>query len=390
MDAGQLETRKLDSQLSGTCGEGMSTLSTLSDLVAINSINLAYEDGVSEEGVARYVDEFFRSRKIETFRQSVMPGRSNVIARVPGIVLEAHMDTVSVSGMTIPPFDPVVRDGLLYGRGSCDTKAGLAAMMHAVASLEDPPPCEVWLAAVVDEEFSFQGILALCDGLRADAAIVAEPTSLRAVIASKGVLRWKIRTRGKAAHSSKPHLGINAISHMAQIISAFDRDAESLTNRAHPLLGPATVNVGVIRGGVQVNFVPDWCEIEVDRRLLPQEEPDLVLASYASMLNDLQSENSQMDVSMDPPMIVDPALETRPDQKVAVVAQDVLRALNLEESLVGVPYGSDASKLSRHGVPSIIFGPGSIDRAHAAVEYVECAQVELAADFYRNFLLRFE
>ena len=220
----------------------MSVLSTLSDLVAINSINPAYHDGVSEEGVARYVDEFFRSRNIETFRQTVMPGRSNVIARVPGrnperrIVLEAHMDTVSVRGMTIPPFDPVVRDGLLYGRGSCDTKAGLAAMMHAVASLEGPPPCEVWLAAVVDEEFSFQGVLALCDGLRADAAIVAEPTSLRAVIASKGVLRWKIRTRGKAAHSSKPHLGINAISHMAQIISALDRDAESLANRSHPLL----------------------------------------------------------------------------------------------------------------------------------------------------------
>lgn len=374
----------------------MTVLSILADLVAINSINPAYEDGRPEEDVARYVEEFFHRRGIETFRQAVMPGRSNVIARVAGrnsqkrIVLEAHMDTVSIVGMTIPPFEPEIRDGLLYGRGSCDTKAGLAAMMHAVASLKEPPPCEVWLAAVVDEEFSFQGVLALCDGLSADAAIVAEPTSLRAAIASKGVLRWKIRTQGKAAHSSKPHLGLNAINHMAQVVSAFEEDARALAAQPHPLLGPATVNVGVIRGGVQVNFVPDWCEIEVDRRLLPGETADGVLAGYASMLKRLNSSNPQLDASMDAPMIVDPALETLPETQVARVAQEVLRSLALDDSLQGVPYGSDASKLSRQGVPSIIFGPGSIDQAHAAVEYVECAQVATAADFYREFLLRFE
>ncbi len=374
----------------------MNVLSTLADLVAINSINPAYDGGQTEEGVALYIEEFFRSRDIETFRQSVVPGRFNVIARVPGrnpekrVVLEAHMDTVSVSGMAISPFDPVIRDGCLYGRGSCDTKAGLAAMMHAVASLDEPPPCEVWLAAVIDEEFSFQGALALCDGLHADAAIVAEPTSLRAVIASKGVLRWKIRTHGKAAHSSKPHLGVNAIGHMALIVSALEREAESLATTTHPLLGSATVNVGVIRGGVQVNFVPDSCEIEVDRRLLPGETPELVLANYSAMLADLRAVNPQMDARMDAPMLVDYALETSAEEQVAVVAQAVLRTMQLDDSLQGVPYGSDASKLSRQGVPSIIFGPGSIDRAHAAVEYVECDQVALATDFYRDFLIRFE
>jgi acetylornithine deacetylase len=355
--------------------------------------------GRSEDELGHYIESFFRRRGIETFRQPVMPGRCNVVARVAGrnpgrrVVLEAHMDTVSITGMTIPPFDPVVRDGCLYGRGACDTKGGLAAMMHAVAALKErsiTPPCEVWLAAVVDEEFAFQGVLALCAGLEAHAAIVAEPTSLRAVISSKGVLRWKIRTKGKAAHSSKPHLGVNAISQMARVVSAIERNANALAARVHRLLGPATVNVGVIRGGVQVNFVPDLCEIEVDRRLLPGESVEDVLAGYRALLAELKAEHPLLDAAMSEPMIVDPALETEPDAQVAVVAQGVLKKLGLDSTLVGVPYGSDASKLARQGVPSIIFGPGSIDRAHSAVEYVECDQVAAATAFYHDFLLEFE
>ena len=139
----------------------MTVLETLAELVAIDSVNPAYDGGVGEAGVALYVEAFFAQRGIETIRQEVLPGRWNVIARIPGrnperrVVLEAHMDTVSVSGMTIAPFVPEVREGRLYGRGSCDTKAGLATMMHALADLNERgmvPPCEVWLAAVVDEE----------------------------------------------------------------------------------------------------------------------------------------------------------------------------------------------------------------------------------------------
>ena len=298
--------------------EPAGVLATLADLVSINSINPAYEHGTPEEGVATYVESFFKDRGVETFRQQVMPGRSNVIARLPGrnpgkrVVMEAHMDTASITGMTIPPFEPVVRDGLLYGRGSCDTKGGLAAMMHAVAWLKDnsiTPPCEVWLAAAVDEEHAFQGVLALCDGLQADAAVVAEPTEFRAVIASKGVLRWKVRTKGKAAHSSKPHLGVNAISHMARIIAELDKEAVELTKTVNPLLGPGTLNVGVIRGGVQVNFVPDGCEIEIDRRLLPGETPASVLAHHESILDRVRQECPLLDVESDSPMIADPLLK---------------------------------------------------------------------------------
>jgi acetylornithine deacetylase ArgE len=374
-------------------------LATLGDLVAINSINPAYENGRPEADVAEYIERFFARRDIETFRQEVMPGRFNVVARLPGrntgrrVVLEAHMDTVSINGMTIDPFDPLIADGCLYGRGACDTKGGLAAMMHAVAQLKensDTPPCEVWLAAVVDEEVAFRGVLALCDGLEASAAIVAEPTEMRVIVASKGVLRWKIRTRGKAAHSSKPYLGINAIDHMAVILTALQRESKSLAGKSHPLVGPATLNVGVIRGGAQVNFVPDSCEIEVDRRLIPGEDPEHVLQSYRGVLANLKTENPSFDAAMDPPMVVDPALETDVDSEVSRVAREVLAELGFDATPAGVPYGSDASKLARSGVPSIIFGPGSIDRAHAAVEYVECDQVVQAARFYSRFLSRFE
>ncbi len=372
---------------------------TLAELVRINSVNPAYAGGPGEGEVAAWIERFCAARGLETWRQEVWPGRPNVIVRLPGrnpgrrVILEAHMDTVSVQGMTIPPFEPRIADGRLHGRGACDTKGGLAAMLHAVASLHaegNVPPCEVWLAAVVDEEFAFRGVVRLCEGLTADAAIVAEPTSLRAVIASKGVLRWRIRVRGRAAHSSKPHLGVNAISHMARVVLALEEDHARLATATHPLLGPATCNVGVIHGGVQVNFVPDECVIEVDRRLLPGEASTAVLAHYRGLLDALQAEFPTLRAEMEAPLLVDEALETPETAGVARTASAVLAAQGRDGRLCGVPYGSDASKLSRQGVPSIVFGPGSIDHAHAAVEFVDLAEVEAAVAFYREFILRFE
>lgn len=370
-------------------------IQTLADLVRINSVNPAYGDGGSEKPMVEYIRQFFESRGLEMWEQEVFPDRPNLVVRLPGrdasrrVILEAHTDTVSIRGMMIPPFEPRVEGDLIYGRGSCDTKAGLAAMMHAVASLHDEgivPPCDVWLAAVVDEEFSFRGVTRLCEGLAGDAALVAEPTQLRAVVASKGVLRWKLIVHGKAAHSSKPHLGINAIHHMAKLVLALEEYHRELAARPHPLLGPATSNVGVIRGGVQVNFVPDLCEIEVDRRLLPGENVTNVLADYQQRIDELMSADPDFHATMQPPMLVDEALDTDPEGPAAVLAGKILHSMGLDPTPAGVPFGSDASKLARQGIPSLIFGPGSIDRAHAAVEYVEIDQVILAYDFYRDFI----
>ena len=371
-------------------------ITTLQDLVSINSVNASYEGGPGEAELACYIDSFFARHGIPTERQTtVLPGRNNVLARLPGrdrsrtLILEAHMDTVSIAGMSIPPFEPIIRDGRLYGRGACDTKAGLAAMMHTLADLKQAgitPPCDVLLAAVVDEEFSYRGVVRLCENLQADAAIVAEPTELRAVIASKGVLRWTIEVQGKAAHSSKPHLGVNAIQHMRRVLETLEKDDARLATLTHPLVGQATCNVGVIRGGVQVNFVPDSCSIELDRRLLPGETSESALADYQKLLESIPGVNAR---NLHPPLLVDEALDTPASATVARVACQTLAAMGLNPELCGVPYGSDASKLSRAGVPSIVFGPGNIDQAHAADEWVETDQVLKALDFYRQFVLNY-
>lgn len=370
-------------------------IQTLADLVRINSVNASYAEGPGEGEIADWIEAFFARHGIATERQSVFPGRDNVIARLPGrdasrrLVLEAHTDTVSVEGMMIHPFDPVIREGRLYGRGSCDTKAGLAAMMHTLVELKQTgvtPPCEVVLAAVVDEEYSYRGVVRFCEGLRAEAAIVAEPTELRAVIASKGVLRWVIEVEGKAAHSSKPHLGVNAIQHMRRVLEVLEKDESRLAELTHPLVGRATCNVGVIRGGVQVNFVPDRCQIELDRRLLPGESAAVALAEYQTLLDRIPGIVAR---NVEPPLLVDEALLTPADSTVAKTASAVLASMGLNAELCGVPYGSDASKLARAGVPSLVFGAGSIDQAHAADEYIEIEQVLIALDFFKRFVLNF-
>jgi acetylornithine deacetylase/succinyl-diaminopimelate desuccinylase family protein len=367
-------------------------LTLLADLVRINSVNPSYESGQSESGIVNYLHAYFRRNSIETWQQEALPGRPNLIARLPGqdssrrIVFEAHTDTVSVGGMTIPPFDPVISEGRLYGRGSCDTKAGLAAMAHAATSLKSAgvvPPCEVWVVAAADEEFSFRGVRRLLEGLQANAAVVSEPTQMRIAVASKGVLRWRIQCRGKAAHSSKPHTGINAIANMARVILALGKDNARLQSTSHPLLGSATLNVGVIEGGRGVNIVPDRCTIDLDRRLLPGESIPEVLAYYRSLLG------PELDAHFETPMLEDEALETSCETDLVQCAFRVAQELGMNWTPLGVPFGTDASKFSRAGISSIICGPGNIDLAHGAIEYVEIEQVEQAVEFYRRLMLAF-
>ena len=249
--------------------DDMSVIDTLARLVRIDSVNPEWS-GPGEREVATEVSRFFAEAGMETWEVEVLPGRPNVMARLPGrdvsrrVVLEVHLDTVSVADMTIPPFEPEIRDGLLYGRGACDVKAGLAAMMHAMRDLYrsgETPPCDVIFAAVIDEEHAYRGVLGLLESLRdgplPEAAIVAEPTELRLIRANKGVLRWQISTRGVSAHSSKPHLGKSAIVAMASVIQALEADNARLARSVHPLVGPATCSIGIIEGGAQVQLLID-------------------------------------------------------------------------------------------------------------------------------------
>ncbi len=374
-------------------------LQTLADLIRINSVNPHYASGVPESEVMDYIEAFFGRRSINTWRQPVQPQRDNLIASIAGrdrtrkMIFEAHVDTVSVEGMTIAPFDPVLKNGRMYGRGACDTKSGLAGMMHALADVAQSatrPPCDVWFVATVDEEFAYRGVAEFCRDLEAATcavAVVAEPTEMQPIIASKGLIRWVIETTGVAAHSAKPQLGVNAITSMVHVLAALDHDNTQLSRRSHPLLGSATCSVGVIRGGIQVNLVPASCQVEVDRRLLPGETSDGVFQHYQAMIDQVMQEHPQVKAIMHPPMLTDLPLETPVDCAPVHELVRVLSDLGYQAKPAGMPFGSDASKFGAMGIPSLIFGPGSIDQAHTADEFVDCEQVLHCCEVYRRYML---
>jgi acetylornithine deacetylase/succinyl-diaminopimelate desuccinylase family protein len=372
----------------------------LQELVAIPSVNPAYPPGSGERGLGLYVQDFFGRVGLPCVTQEVFPGRDNVIARLDGsqagrtLLFEAHMDTVSVAGMTIDPFEPKIEGGRLYGRGSCDTKAGLAAMMYALKRIAErgiAPEATILLAATVDEEHAFRGVARLVEsGLRADGAVVSEPTQLQVVVAHKGCVRWKIRTVGRAAHSSKVHLGINAVTKMAKALCVFEqRLGPFYARRQHPLLGGPTFNVGLIEGGIQVNTVPDSCTIQVDRRLLPGETREMVFSEFQEVLADLEREDPEFKAVMEPPLLEAWPLETAGGSSIVTAARKACGSVLGDGRLIGVPYGTNASPLSRAGIPSIVLGPGSIDQAHTAAEYVEIDQVVQAAAIYADIMQSF-
>src|SRR5580698_2971786 len=244
-----------------------------------------------ESRVTDFLEEQLQSLGCPCRRQTVQPGRDNLIATYTpptpppfSVLFEAHQDTVPVDAMTIEPFGARIEAGKMYGRGSCDVKAGGAAMLAAFARLvrEKPPgSAAVTLAFTVDEEHTFLGIQELMkSGFRADCAIIAEPTLLNIVNAHKGVVRWHLETAGRACHSSRPEQGVNAIYRMGWLLNGVEEFASQLRNQPpDPLLGPRTLSVGRILGGVSANTVPDICRIDIDRRLIPGENSEAAVES---------------------------------------------------------------------------------------------------------------
>ena len=377
---------------------GNEVLATLQDVVSIESVNPDLPGGCRGEiGMVEYIAEFFGAAGIPYESHEVLPGRSNIVATLEGanrdrvMLFECHMDTASADIMTIPPFEPHIRDDLLYGRGASDTKAGGVAMMHAMKRLKAAgikPPCTIKYAGAVDEEYRFRGALHLAETVKADAAIVAEPTELAVIRAHKGIARFRIVVKGIAAHSSKPQLGVNAISKMARIIQAIESEIVPTYKKcAHPLVGSPTVNIGVISGGTQFNFVPDRCVIEIDRRVIPGQTPEAALEEFRELLLRAQASDSELDAFLEEPFLLDAAMETPEDSTIVQVASNACRAVQGAASITGVPYGTDASKFTAVGIPAIVFGPGSIDQAHAAVEWISCEQVLTAVDIYQQIMM---
>jgi acetylornithine deacetylase len=365
----------------------------LRDLVALPSVNPMGRPlsgpQYFEYQVTAYLENFFRELQISHERQALALRRENIVARIENphsdriLLWEVHQDTVPVENMTIDPFGAVIENGRLYGRGSCDVKGGMAAMLSAFARLVRERPrkaASVILACVVDEEFTFTGIQELVRrGVKADFAVVAEPTRLAIVNAHKGVIRWHLETRGRACHSSSPDQGINAIYRMGKIVSGIERYAEELrASRIDPLLGPATMSVGRIDGGVSVNIVPESCRIEIDRRLIGGENPAAAPKELESFLRGERGVDAPF-VTL-PPWMAMPALSPNGSEQAVAALGSAIDSVRGSHSVTPVPYGTDAATLAAGGIPSIVFGPGDIAKAHTCDEYVPLDEVEQASE----------
>jgi acetylornithine deacetylase len=382
----------------------------LSELVAIPSVNpmgrAVAEGEVYERRLTDFLAQWFSRIGLQTERQTVEPNRDNIVARLDGrpgapvVLLDAHQDTVPVDGMTIDPFRPLIREGRLFGRGACDIKGGMAAMLGAVARLaaERPKTCPtVLMACTVNEEHGFSGAQKLCElwatngrsifPRRPDVAIVAEPTELQIVVAHKGMVRWRCRTRGRAAHSSLPHLGDNAIFRMAQVLTVLARYHRDVLGQSaeHPLCGRPTLSVGTIHGGISVNTVPDVCTIEIDRRLLPEDHPATI---YREVIDYLAREVDCPDsIEHLPSMMESRGLSDAKNGALAERLSIAVREVRGASQRIGVPFGTNATAYGAH-FPTVVFGPGSIAQAHTADEWLALDQLEQASEILYRFLLQ--
>ena len=375
------------------------------DLVALPSVNpmgrpLTGPD-IYEHRVTAYLEEFFRSLGVPYERQAVAPLRENIVATCelngsgPTLIFEAHQDTVPTDQMTIAPFGAVIEDGRLYGRGACDIKGGMASMLAAFArivrekprasGLNPEAPRRLIMACSVDEEFTFLGVQRLAKtDFRAGSggavfAVVAEPTQLQIVNTHKGAVRWVLTTTGKACHSSRPELGVNAIYHMARLMPAIERYAADLrASRSDPLLGTPTISVGMIAGGTSVNTVPDRCTIEIDRRLLPGENPIEAQRHFVTWLR--ANVESSIAFECPQPYLAAPALSPEGSAELVTRLGTAIDAVIGSHQVLAVPYGTDAAPLAEAGVPSVVFGPGDIARAHTRDEWVPLDEVERASE----------
>ena len=374
------------------------TLQLLRDMIAIPSVNpmRANSGEHVENAMANFIETILSRAGIDCERQSVAEGRDNVIAivhstgsDVNGLMLNSHMDTVPVDNMSIKPFDPVIENGCIFGRGSCDAKASLAAMMSAVIDYAQKPerPRPAVFAAMADEEFAFSGSWKLIEkSWPVSACVIGEPTLLRRVIAHKGIVRWRIETHGLSAHGATPELGRNAVYDGARVALALEEYAQHLAqNSSHPGLGHPTLNVGKVAGGNSVNIVPNKCVLELERRLLPGEDGKQAVADCQQFLRKRLGDSIQF--TFEEPYLIDPAMETKRE---AIIVESLARAqqeeLGFIAEVAAVNYGTDGSKLSRVGIETVVCGPGDIAQAHTANEFIEVEQLELATRMYRRLL----
>lgn len=374
-------------------------VAVLSELIARPSVNPIYDPASgAERGVADFVDAWARALGLDVRREPVFPGRDNVVARLPGpegapvLILEAHMDTVGVTGMAAP-FAPTVVDGRVSGRGACDTKGSLAAMMVAIEELVSggvPVACTVELVAAVDEETSGAGANAF---VRANppaaAAVIGEPTRCRVVFEHNGCVRGEIHAIGRAAHTSVAGEGVNAIVGMARVIEALAGVDDRLAASPGGAHDHGSLTVSLIEGGSGINVVPERCTINYDRRITPGQTAGNALAEIDAALDTVRGALPHVTIERPEPWLSGDTLATPADAGIVLLACAVNEAAGQPGDPIRVPYGSDASKFSAAGIPAIVYGPGAIDHAHSITESAPVDGLVRAVAFYRGVAERF-
>jgi acetylornithine deacetylase len=346
-------------------------------LVAIDSANPELvPGGAGEAEVAQAVASWLERAGLEVAVDEVAPGRPNVVGVARGsgggrtLVLNAHTDTVGTDAMRNPG-EVRLEGGRLWGRGAYDMKGSLAAIMVAGARARELGlRGDVVVAAVVDEEVASIGTSALVERLSADGAIVAEPTEEQVCVAHKGFVAFEIETRGRAAHGSRPDLGVDAIARMGRVLVGIERlDSELRAVPRHALLGSGSIHASLIEGGQEYSSYPARCLLRGERRTIPGETQEQVEAELRALVDDL-------DARIELPFVREP-FEVAEDEPVV----DAVRRHAGAGAVAGVPFWADSALLAAAGIPSVVFGPRG-NGAHSAVEWVDVASLERCLDVY--------
>ncbi len=347
-----------------------------------------------ERGIAELLASVLEDHGLKAETAEVEPGRPNVSAswgaeEGPALLLTGHSDTVPVGeGWSRDPFGGEIVEGRLYGRGSCDMKAGLAGMIWAMIAVKrriERPTRRVIFAACVDEEEGGKGTQdALRKGLAADWAVIGEPTELQPIGAAKGDAYFEVKVRGRSAHAGSPELGANAIYGAAKAMEAVQRHHAELRQRKHPLLGSPSASVGTVSGGFTVSAVPDTCTFWVDRRLMPGEDGASALAELSRRLHEeaVAFPGTHIEERLAMEM---PAMQSPPDHPIfSALADAAADAGGPALPVGGWSAACDGGFLQRGGIlPVVLFGPGSISKqAHRPDEFVPLSEALIAARAY--------
>jgi acetylornithine deacetylase len=360
-----------------------------SRLVAIDSVNPDLVPGGAGEGeIARFVAAWCEDHGLETSVEEIAPGRWNVVAVARGsggaktLMLNAHMDTVGYAGMD-RGLEPRVEGGRLYGRGAYDMKSSLAALLLAGARAKELGlRGDVVLTAVADEEVASIGTAAVAASLRADAAIVTEPTEERVALAHRGFVWLEVETIGRAAHGSLPHLGIDAIAKMGHILVGLEElDRTLRADPSHDLLGSGSLHASLVEGGVELSTYPDRCVLQAERRTIPGESAEAVAAEVQAIVDRAAAADPDVRAEVRTTFVREPFEVDRDEAVVQSVLGHAAATLGREAEVVGVPFWADAAILSAAGIPTVVYGPVG-EGAHADVEWVDLESAARCGETY--------